>query len=60
MMSYDFVAPYLQTVLGFLGMTNVTVVRVEGTSIPGVQDTALDEALASAGSLLAAAPVFTI
>ena len=47
MMSYDFVAPYLQTVLGFLGMTDVTVVRVEGTSLPGVQDTALEKALAS-------------
>lgn len=44
---YDFVAPYLQTVLGFLGMTDVTVVRVEGTNMPGVQDTALAEALAS-------------
>ncbi len=56
---YDFVAPYLQTVLGFLGMTDVTIVRVEGTSLPGGQDTALDKALASAGSLLAAAPVLT-
>ena len=46
MAGYDFVAPYLQTVLGFLGMTDMTVVRVEGTSIPGVQDTALDKALA--------------
>lgn len=44
---YDFVAPYLRTVLGFLGMTDVTVIRVEGTSIPGVQDTALDKALSS-------------
>ncbi|MBC6610542.1 FMN-dependent NADH-azoreductase [Hymenobacter sp. BT507] len=45
--SYDFVAPYLQAVLGFLGMTDVTVVRVEGVSIPGVQDTALEKALAT-------------
>ena len=44
---YDFVAPYLQAVLGFLGMTDMTVVRVEGTSVPGVQDTALAKALAS-------------
>ena len=44
---YDFVAPYLKAVLGFLGMTDVEVVRVEGTAIPGVQDTALEKALAS-------------
>ena len=44
---YDFVAPYLEAVLGFIGMTDVTVVRVEGVAIPGVQDTALEKALAS-------------
>ena len=47
MVSYDFVAPYLKTVFGFLGMTDLEVVRVEGTAIPGVQDTALEKALAS-------------
>ena len=45
--SYDFVAPYLQTILGFLGMTDVTVVRVEGVSIPDLQATALEKAIAS-------------
>jgi FMN-dependent NADH-azoreductase len=45
--SYDFVAPYLKTVLGFLGMTDVTVVRVEGLAIPDLQPTALDKAIAS-------------
>ncbi|AII53909.1 FMN-dependent NADH-azoreductase [Hymenobacter sp. APR13] len=44
---FDFVAPYLQAVLGFLGMTDVTVARVEGVAIPGVQDTALEKALNS-------------
>ena len=47
MVSYDFVAPYLKTVFGFLGFTDIDVVRVEGTSMPGVQDTALEKALAS-------------
>ncbi|GGF22702.1 FMN-dependent NADH-azoreductase [Hymenobacter cavernae] len=47
MMSHDFVVPYLRAVLGTLGMTDLTVVRVEGTAIPGVQDTALEKALAS-------------
>ncbi|MFD1873239.1 FMN-dependent NADH-azoreductase [Hymenobacter bucti] len=49
MASYDFVAPYLKAVLGFLGMTDVTVARVEGTSIPDLQPTALEKGLASAG-----------
>ncbi|WP_046247121.1 FMN-dependent NADH-azoreductase [Hymenobacter terrenus] len=44
---YDFVAPYLKAILGFLGITDVTVVRVEGVAIPGVQDTALQKALDS-------------
>ena len=44
---YDFVAPYLKAVLGFLGMTDVTVVRAEGVSIPGVQEKALEKALDS-------------
>ncbi|UOR05517.1 NAD(P)H-dependent oxidoreductase [Hymenobacter aerilatus] len=45
--SNDFVAPYLQAVLSFIGLTDVTVVRVEGVSIPGLQDTALAKALAT-------------
>ncbi|RZK43285.1 MAG: FMN-dependent NADH-azoreductase [Hymenobacter sp.] len=44
---YDFVAPYLKAFLGFIGMTDVTVVRAEGLSIPGVQDTAVQKALDS-------------
>lgn len=44
---YDFVAPYLKTVLGFLGMTDVTVVRVEGVAVPDLQANALPKALNS-------------
>jgi FMN-dependent NADH-azoreductase len=44
---YDFVAPYLKAVLGFLGMTDVTVARVEGTAIPDLQATAFEKGLAS-------------
>ncbi|MGI4733850.1 MAG: FMN-dependent NADH-azoreductase [Janthinobacterium lividum] len=47
MTSYDFVAPYLKTFLGFIGMTDVTVVRVEGTGVPELQATALQKALDS-------------
>lgn len=46
--SMDFVLPYLISVLGFLGMTDVTVVRVEGAGIAGFQeDTAIKNALDS-------------
>jgi FMN-dependent NADH-azoreductase len=45
--AYDFVVPYLKTVLGFLGMTDVEVARVEGTSVPELKDSAMEKALAS-------------
>ena len=46
MAAYDFVAPYLQAVLGFLGMTDVEVHRVEGTAVPDLKDQALEKAIA--------------
>lgn len=45
--SIDFVEPYLRTVLGFIGLDDITVYRVEGVNVPGVQDTALEKGLAS-------------
>ncbi|WDF53700.1 NAD(P)H-dependent oxidoreductase [Mucilaginibacter sp. KACC 22063] len=36
-----FVVPYLKSILGFLGMTDVTVYRAEGLNILGLQETAL-------------------
>lgn len=45
--SYDFAEPYLRAVLGFLGMTDVTTFRVEGTSIPDFAENALSKALAA-------------
>jgi FMN-dependent NADH-azoreductase len=47
MKSYDFAEPYLRAMLAFLGMTDVTTIRVEGIAMPGVQDTALDKAIQS-------------
>ncbi len=44
---YDFVSGYLTAVLGFLGMTDVTVVRVEGVNIPGLKEHALENAISS-------------
>ncbi|CCH52898.1 FMN-dependent NADH-azoreductase [Fibrisoma limi BUZ 3] len=43
----DFAAPYLKTVLSFLGMTDVTLVRAEGIKIPDLQESALEKALNS-------------
>ncbi|KQO22876.1 FMN-dependent NADH-azoreductase [Flavobacterium sp. Leaf82] len=43
--SYDFSETYLRTVLGFLGITDVTTFRVEGTAIPDFAENALPKAL---------------
>ena len=45
--AYDFVTPYIKTFLGFVGITDVTIVRAEGFAVAGVQDTALDAAIDS-------------
>ena len=45
--SYDFVVPYLKHVLGFIGLTDITVFRVEGTNIPGTKETALEKGIES-------------
>lgn len=47
MAGYDFIAPYLKPVLGFIGLTDVEVVRVEGTSMPNLEPTALAKAMES-------------
>jgi FMN-dependent NADH-azoreductase len=43
----DFVAPYLQSFLGALGMTDLTVFRAEGLHVPVVQDKALEKGINS-------------
>lgn len=45
--SYDFSESYLRAVLGFMGMTDVTTFRVEGTAIPDFAENALPKALSS-------------
>jgi FMN-dependent NADH-azoreductase len=45
MKALDFTEPYLRAVLGFLGMTDVSVVRAEGTALPGVQESAYASAV---------------
>lgn len=43
----DFVAPYLKSFLGFLGMTDLTVFRAEGLKVPTLKEHAMDKAIES-------------
>ncbi|SEN39969.1 FMN-dependent NADH-azoreductase [Chitinophaga rupis] len=45
--AWDFTEPYLRHVLGFIGLTDITVFRAEGFSVPGVQDVALQKGIES-------------
>ncbi|MDF7814947.1 NAD(P)H-dependent oxidoreductase [Hymenobacter sp. YC55] len=47
MQPYDFAIPYLRWMLGFLGMTDVTVARTEGVKLPEYEPTALQKGLDS-------------
>jgi FMN-dependent NADH-azoreductase len=47
MQSYDHAVPYLKTILGFVGLTDIEVIRVEGLSVPVVQDTAFEKGVNS-------------
>ncbi|RPD45718.1 FMN-dependent NADH-azoreductase [Hymenobacter sediminis] len=47
MQPYDFATPYLRWMLGFLGMTDVTVARAEGVKLPEYEPTALQKGLDS-------------
>lgn len=47
MQDYDFVVPYLKKILTFTGMTDITVIRAEGTSMRATQDTALEKGIDS-------------
>lgn len=49
----DFTEPYLRTVLGFMGMTDVHTVRAEGVKLPGNREKAIESAVASIPSALA-------
>ncbi|GAB2851532.1 FMN-dependent NADH-azoreductase [Hymenobacter ruber] len=47
MQGADFAAPYLRFMLGFLGLTDITVARAEGLKIPDLQATALQKGIDS-------------
>lgn len=43
----DFVVPYLQAFLGFLGMTDLTAFRAEGLKVPELKEHAMNKAIDS-------------
>lgn len=43
--AYDHAVPYLTDVLNFIGITDITVSRAEGTGIPALKNTALEKAI---------------
>lgn len=45
MKDFDFTENYLRKALGFIGISDITVFRVEGSSIPEYKDSALPKAL---------------
>ncbi|KIA88941.1 FMN-dependent NADH-azoreductase [Pedobacter kyungheensis] len=47
MRAFDYATPYIKHFLGFVGITDVTAFRIEGTAIPGMQETAFKKALES-------------
>ncbi|RFZ84642.1 FMN-dependent NADH-azoreductase [Mucilaginibacter terrenus] len=47
MKGYDFIEPYLKSVFGMLGVSDVTVYRAEGLKVPGVLEHAFEKAVES-------------
>ncbi|PWS29598.1 FMN-dependent NADH-azoreductase [Pedobacter yonginense] len=47
MKAYDFTESYLRAVLGFMGITDITVFRAEGVNFPDLKEVALDKAIES-------------
>lgn len=45
MHTFDFTEPYLRKALGFIGINDITVFRVEGVAIPELKDAAFDNAV---------------
>jgi len=47
MQSWDFSEPYLRSILGFIGLTDIAVFRVEGTAMAAYKESAVPKALAA-------------
>lgn len=44
MKANDFIEPYMRFMLGFLGMNDITVFRIEGLNVPALKDLAVEKA----------------
>ena len=47
MQPFNYAEPYLKFILTFIGLTDISVFWAEGSSIPGMQDTALEKGISS-------------
>lgn len=47
MKKFDFVEPYLRFILNLIGITDIEVIRVEGSSVPAEQSIALEQTMAN-------------
>lgn len=47
MQPFNYAEPYLKFILTFIGLTDISVFRAEGSSIPGMQDSALEKGISS-------------
>lgn len=47
MKEFDHTEKYLKTILGFIGITDITTFRMEGIAVPGIKETALSKAIQS-------------
>ncbi|CAN5310487.1 NAD(P)H-dependent oxidoreductase [soil metagenome] len=45
--SWEHATPHLRTVLGSIGITDVTIFRAEGNGVPGIKETTLQKAIES-------------
>lgn len=45
--SFDFVSPYLKFILGFIGVTDIDIIRAEGLKINGIKETAFEKGVES-------------
>lgn len=51
MHAMDFQEPYLRSIFGFIGITDLKFINMQPTDIPGMREPALDSALAQARAL---------
>jgi len=45
--AWDYAEPYLRFILGFMGLNDITTLRIEGSGVPGVMEKAVEKGLQS-------------